>query len=305
MGLSISTKRIITTFTLPGLFVCAAFSTASAGELELRPETLNAWRGYIQSAESGMKARLQSRRPFLWADEDAQRIAALKGGNILAEPVSSREFQGVDHGLIHDWIGAVFIPNVTLEQVRSVIGNYNRYKEYFAPVVVDSRVTGRAGEWETFSMRWVHKVLFITAALDTQYQSRNIRIDDRRCYGIATTTSIQEVENYGRADERKLAPDRGSGYIWRLFSIAKYEQRDGGVFVELQAIALTRDIPLSLRWLVKPIVQRMSRNALVISLRQTRDAVLNAITIANRAPAPGELARAPIRLDRRQRRPLQ
>jgi hypothetical protein len=42
--------------------------------------------------------------------------------------------------------------------------------------------------------------------------------------------------------------------VWKRFhlathSIARYEERDGRVYLELQAIALTRDIPASLRWL--------------------------------------------------------
>jgi hypothetical protein len=50
---------------------------------------------------------------------------------------------------------------------------------------------------------------------------------------------------------------------------------DGGVYIELEAIALSRDIPFSLRWLIDPIFRRISRSSLVISLQQTEDAVLS------------------------------
>ena len=46
------------------------------------------------------------------------------------------------------------------------------------------------------------------------------------------------------------------------------------VYVELEAIGLSRDIPGSLRWLVEPIVRRVSQASLSTSLRQTEKAVL-------------------------------
>jgi hypothetical protein len=51
---------------------------------------------------------------------------------------------------------------------------------------------------------------------------------------------------------------------------------DGGVYLKLEAIALTRDIPASLRWLVNPIVNHLSIDSLTATLRQTRNAVAEA-----------------------------
>ena len=66
---------------------------------------------------------------------------------------------------------------------------------------------------------------------------------------------------------------QGGGYIWRLASQVRLEERDGGVYLELEVMALSRDIPGSLRLFVEPIVRRVSRNSLAESLRQTEDAV--------------------------------
>ena len=70
-----------------------------------------------------------------------------------------------------------------------------------------------------------------------------------------------------------MPENEGSGLIWRLFGITRFEERDGGVYVELEAIVLSRDIPASLRWLIEPIVRRVAKGSLAISLQQTRDAV--------------------------------
>ena len=84
---------------------------------------------------------------------------------------------------------------------------------------------------------------------------------------------IQEVADYGAAAEYLLSEDHGKGIIWRLYSFARYEERDGGVYIELEAIALSRDVPATLRWVVDPIVRRVSRSSLATSLHQTADAV--------------------------------
>jgi hypothetical protein len=75
--------------------------------------------------------------------------------------------------------------------------------------------------------------------------------------------------------------------IWRLYSISRFEQRDGGVYVELEAIALSRDVPGALRWVVDPIVRRTSRSSMVVSLQKTEGAVLETARAAksNRPPA--------------------
>ena len=89
---------------------------------------------------------------------------------------------------------------------------------------------------------------------------------------------IRYHRDNARGGNRRLRPrsratdaaKRVSGFIWRLHSIARYEERDGGVYLELEAIALTRDLPPSLQWLVGPVVNRLSINSLATTLHPTR-----------------------------------
>jgi hypothetical protein len=60
------------------------------------------------------------------------------------------------------------------------------------------------------------------------------------------------------------------------------EERDGGVYIELEAMVLSRDIPAALRWVVDPIVRRVSRSSLETSLQQTADAVRTSVTTTTR-----------------------
>ena len=84
---------------------------------------------------------------------------------------------------------------------------------------------------------------------------------------------MQEIRHYGKSDEQVLPPDQGKGFIWRLYSVTRFEERDGGVYVELEAIALSRDIPVALRWVVNPMVRRVSKNYMLTSLQQMEGAV--------------------------------
>jgi len=226
-----------------------------------------------------MQARLHDGGTFLWTDEKPDRRWRLARGEILVSQVEKNGTHGVPNGLIHDWIGAVFIPKATLETVLSVVHDYDRYKVFYKPVVADSKLLARSPAEQRFSMLWVHRVLFVTAALQGQYKARDFEVDRTRWYNISDTTQVQEIKEYGQTGERWLRPDQGSGFVWRLHSIARYEQRDGGVYVELEAMALTRDIPASLNWLLNPVISRLSRNSLETSLRQTREAVALPISV--------------------------
>ena len=59
-------------------------------------------------------------------------------------------------------------------------------------------------------------------------------------YSITQSKRIQEIADYGTARERKLAEGEGTGLIWRLFSVSRFEERDGGLCVETEATALSR-----------------------------------------------------------------
>jgi hypothetical protein len=53
----------------------------------------------------------------------------------------------------------------------------------------------------------------------------------------------------------------------------RFEEKDQGVYVEVESISLTRDIPMGLGWLIKPFVTSIPRESLVMTLGATRSAV--------------------------------
>jgi hypothetical protein len=266
------------------LLAAALMFPLSAGAANLEKETVKAWDDYIRTVEAQVRGGNQ-RCAFLWTDERPDRAAKVHGGEIVVAAAKTNSPKEVPSGLIHDWIGAVFIPNATISQALPVIRDYGRYKDFYRPAVVDSRPIALSDSEDRFSILLANRFAFRNTALDSDYKSAHFRVDGRRMYTISQTTRIQEVAEYGNVKQHVLPEDQGTGLIWRLFSVTRFEERDGGVYVEIEAIALSRDIPVSLRWLVEPIVRRVSKTSLLRSLEETRNAVRSnamnaAVTVA-------------------------
>lgn len=260
------------------------FAPAASSGAELKTETLNAWDAYIQKANSEMENHLHS--PFLWVDEAPDRVQRVRAGEILVSPVGQHNPKSVPSGLIHDWIGAAFIPDAKLEDVVSVARDYSHYPEFYKPTVVESKSLGSTGACDKYSMLLANKEVVSATALDSDYEACYHQVDERRWYSVVYTTRVQEIRHYGRSDAQELPPGHGNGYIWRVYGFARFEERDGGVYLELEAIVLSRDIPFAVRWVIDPIVRRISRNSMSISLHQTEDAVRSKTATAGSGGAP-------------------
>jgi len=210
---------------------------------------------------------------FLWVDASPERKHAVSEGKILAEPSSQSGDIEIPGGLIHDWTGAVFVPGVTLAQTLRLVENYANHKNIYRPEVIDSRLLSRHGDDFHVFLRVV-KTQILTVVLNTEHDVHYVRLDRTRWYSKSSTTRIAEVEDPG-PNERELPPGNDHGFLWRLNTFWKFEERDGGVYLECQAISLTRDVPAGLGWLINPIIRTLPRDSLTNTLRATRQALTN------------------------------
>jgi hypothetical protein len=246
----------------------------------LQPETVQAWDSYIRIADKQLRERTRPGGSFLWTFEDTARAAKVRDGELVVGPAPGQNPKKIAGGLIHHWIGAAFLPGLTINRILEVTRDYDRYKDFYCPFVVDSKLVGRDGLEDRFTMLIMNRALFMKTALDADYLTNTVLLDDRRAYSVSHTTRIQEVEEYGHPGEHRVPEGKGGGYVWKLYSVARMEQRDGGVYIELEAIVLSRDIPAALRLVAEPIVRRVSRNSLLTSLQQTGQAVRGHATLA-------------------------
>src|SRR5580700_1135071 len=115
------------------VLLAAAVFTIAAKAADLKPETIQQWTEYVKSADAKNADHLAHGNTFLWSDEISGRAAKLQSGAIVVAPASPHVPLKVQSGLIHDWTGSVFIPNTRLEDVLSILRDYDRYKEVYRP----------------------------------------------------------------------------------------------------------------------------------------------------------------------------
>jgi hypothetical protein len=271
------------------------FSPIQTIAADLKPDTIQAWNEYVRAAEQRNQKHLFQGNLFLAIDALPADAERLRQGDIIAAPAASSVPVKIPAGLIHDWSGAIFIPNASVRDVLQVVRDYGQYKTVYHPNVVSARRLETSEGEDRFSMVVMNKSFFAKSALDFDYHATFTQLDSQRWYAVTESTRVQEVAQYGGPSPHMLPEGHGTGIIWRLYSIARYQERDGGVYVELEAIALSRDIPGSLRWMVEPIVRRVSRSALVASLQETADAVRSSTNITSTASAGATFSKTAVR----------
>ena len=128
---------------------------------------------------------------FLWVDEGLDRARRVRSGKILVAPVNGSGRKQVPNGLIHDWIGAAFFPETTIEKIFATTDEYGSYKDFYKPTVIDSKLLSRDSTETSFSMQWLKKVLLVTAVMDADFKAYYLRRNEKSRYGFVRSTRIQ------------------------------------------------------------------------------------------------------------------
>lgn len=250
------------------LLVLGAARTEAA---ELKQKTLQAWEAYVQTANLAMEERAAGRSsPFLWVDESPDLLRRVRSGELV---VSNRDHPEVPAGLIQHWVGAMFLPRVTLDEVNAVFNDYDHYPDFYRPRIVKVKVLTQKDDYQKITMLVVQRACGVTAAVEAENEVHIIKLDARRIYSLSNATRVQEIVDYGQPEERLPSENQGPGYVWRTVSMNRLEQRDGGVYIEMEMISLSRGIPIGIGWLIKPLVEHMPRTVMLETLKDTRNAV--------------------------------
>lgn len=254
---------------------CAAVllsTVPGVATVDLQPHTAAAFDRYIREAEERLDR--QAHGPaFLWVDGAAGRKDRVRRGEVASEPFSGYGDASVPDGAIHDWVGGVFIPGATLAKTIAMAQDYDSHKALYGPELQDSKtIRHDGGEFEVY-LRLLKKQM-ITVVLNTNHRVNYFQLDGAHWYSVSHSTRIAEVVNPGESDESEMPPGHDHGFLWRLNSYWRFEQRDGGVYVECEAISLSRTVPAGFGWLVNPIVRMLPRDSLANTLRSMRAAVM-------------------------------
>ena len=247
---------------------------------ELKAGSLQAFERYIKLTEARNEAELKRGVNLLWVDglpagQRAEAYVALKRGEVKMqklEILDNGKAIPCPGGMIHHWIGVVFIPGAKLEDVLSVLEDYDKHAVYYSPDVERSKLESRDGDHFRVYLRFRrHKV--ITVVLNTEHEVDYLHDAPEKAHSRSSAVRIAEVENAGKADEREKTPGDDDGFLWRMETWWRMEVRDGGVYVQSEVASLTRDIPAGLGWMIGPFVTDIPKETLTFTLAATRKAV--------------------------------
>ena len=247
---------------------------------KLRANTLEAFDRYVKLTKARNEEELKRGTSLLWIDqlpapERAEAYAALKRGEVKMkklEMLDSGKPIACPGGIIHHWTGVMFIAKAKLDEVLRMLEDYNKHSVYYGPDVERSKIESRSGDHFRVFLRFRrHKV--ITVVLNTEHEIDYFHDGPERAHSRSSAVRIAEVENPGKSDEREKPPGDDGGFLWRMETLWRMEERDGGVYVQSEVVSLTRDIPVVLSWVIKPFVTSIPKETLTATLVATRKAV--------------------------------
>jgi hypothetical protein len=270
-----ATTRVIAIFVI-SLVCIPPLSRAEGPSLS----TIEAFDRYVAAAESRAHEELAGNKTFLHIDvlpepQRAQNYAALRRGQPLVQrsPQCEPRCPAIPAGLLHDWTGIVFVPGVTLAEALAALQDYDRDTVYYQPQVIGAKLLSSSENHFRVFLR-LKQTQVITVVLDTEYEVRYSILDSTHAASQSHSTRISEVENADSAQERIGSPGADHGFLWRLYSYWHFDQADGGVYIQCNAISLTRDVPAGLGWLIGPFIQKIPQESLRFTLTATRQALL-------------------------------
>jgi hypothetical protein len=236
--------------------VCLAANTAAQ-----TPAANAAFASYTHKVEARLAQQHRSRIGFFPSPSQT-----LRAGEPVLEQLTSSGAISLPGALLHDWRGTAFVPGATAVEFEQLLKDLDSYPQHFAPQVLQAKVLERQGDSMQAFMR-VSQRHVITVVMDSTYDVTFGRLDAQHGYSRSKSTAISEIEGAGTRSEHALSAAQEHGFLWRQNTYWTYEERDGGLAVQIESISLTRAIPTGLGWAVRPFVESVPRDSLDFTLR--------------------------------------
>jgi hypothetical protein len=261
-------KRCFFTRICIGLLLLASSQLAMA---QPAPEAVAAFNAYAGTVDSRLAKQHRSDDAFL-ASGLANETARLRSGEYIVERLTPAAGAEASGSLLHHWRGTAFVPGAKATDFERLMQNFQAYPQHFSPQVLQAALIAHSGDRMQASMR-VRQKHILTAVLDTTYDITYGQLDKQHGYSISRSMRIAEIDSPGTAFERALNASEEHGFLWRLNTYWSYEEKDGGLYLQIEAISLTRSIPHGLGWVIRPYIESIPRESLEFTLRSTCNAL--------------------------------
>ncbi len=248
-----------------------ASAPACAGE-EPSAAAVAGFNSYIAALEARLARQHQSSSQFLAGLSSPQTLARLRHGKPLVENLTPANGADLPEATLYDWRGTAFVPGATPADFERLMRNFAAFPKRYAPQVLSARILAQDGDHYQVLMR-VRQKHVITVVMDTAYDVTFRRLDTKRGFSSSRSTRISEIASAGKTQERALSGAEEHGFLWRLNTYWSYEQRDGGLYMQIESVSLTRSIPAGLGWAIGPFAESVPRESLEFTLHETCDAL--------------------------------
>ncbi len=255
---------------LPAVMFVLALTPARL-PAEPTPAATAAFNSYMDGVEARL-AREHASASSILAPVDSAR---LRQGELVIEDLKPARSKDLDGALLQDWRGTAFVPGAKAADFERVMKDFTAFPRYFSPQILRARAVAQQGDKYQVAMR-VRQKHIITVVLDMDYDTRFARVDRggaARGYSISRSTRVAEIDAPGTPQERVLAPNQDRGFLWRINNYWTYEERDGGLYIQVESVTLSRAAPAGLGWAVKPFIQSVPRESLEFTLRSASAAL--------------------------------
>jgi hypothetical protein len=254
-----------------GLLILGA--TPGCVAAEPTPAAVSAFNSYVNAVESRMAQQHRSQTAFLApVASTPQNEIRLRHGELIVEQLTPSTDTAFSGAMLHHWRGTAFATGAKAADFERLMKDFNAYPQYFAPQVIQAKVLTQQEDRLQASMR-VRQRHVITVVMDTTYDITFRRLDAQHGYSISQSTHVSEIDSPGSVTERALNSNEEHGFLWRLNTYWSYDERDDGLYMQIESISLTRSIPTGLGWAVRPFVESVPRESLEFTLRSTSNSL--------------------------------
>jgi putative flippase GtrA len=234
------------------------------------PSTLAAWRIYEAQLDAQYAAAPSAAAGRFFVHDRAALAPGWRESVMHGSPsIIKIDTAPSADGKIHHWVGALFVPGVTVDAAIERLARRAGHESESYDDVLASRVMERNGNQVRVFMK-LRRTSVITVTYNTEHVVEYTRVTGTRALVRSVATRIAELADAGTAQEQEKAPADDNGFLWRLNAYWRYEAVPGGVIVECESVSLSRPVPLVVRPLANPIVDRIARESLnrtLLSLR--------------------------------------
>ncbi|MGO9317232.1 MAG: hypothetical protein ACLPXT_06575 [Terracidiphilus sp.] len=242
-------------------------------EAEPTPAALSAFNSYITALESRLAQQHGSQNGFLAPlSPAAQSESRLRRGELIIERLTPSSGPDLPGAMLHHWRGTAFAPGAKAADFERLMKNFSAYPQYYSPQVLQAQILMQQGDRFQVVMR-VRQRHILTVVMDTTYDITFGRLDPLHGYSLSRSTQISEINSPGTDHERALSSSEEHGFLWRLYTYWSCEERDGGLYMQIESVSLTRSIPTGLGWAIGPFVESVPRESLEFTLRSTGNAL--------------------------------